>query len=166
MIQSKTIVTDSSPEGMLRLRKILNELETGIVTVGLHDDAGKYSGVAAPEVIEVGFWMEFGTQPHGNHPGTPEYAWMRSTIDNNTSKINKWRDDLLIQILDEKITVMKGLETLGFLIQVLIQNTIKKKIPPPNKESTLAGKKRDGVGNTPLIHTGLLLRSITFKATI
>lgn len=161
MIKASTTVTDSNPEMFKDLKKILHQLENSHVTIGVHEDAGKYStGSNPPTVVEVAFWTEFGTRSQ------PERSWLRSAVDENQSTIDRWREELLPQILDGKISVQKGLEIMGFRMQTLVQNKIKSNVPPPNAASTREQKRRDGAGDSTLIHSGLLLRSVTYKVVM
>lgn len=157
LIKATTQITDSDPGMFKRLRKLMHDIENAYVSVGVHEDAGSYPGTNAPTVVEVALWTEFGTRSQ------PERSWLRSAVDENMGLIDRWREEVLEQIWEEKITVAQGLEIIGFRMQVLVQNKIKSNVPPPNAESTLAEKRRDGVGDGTLIHSGLLMRSVTFK---
>lgn len=161
MIKTTTTVTDSDPGMMARLSKLIHDIENAYVSVGVHEDAGKYSGPGEqPSVVEVALWTEFGTR------FMPERSWLRSAVDENLSQIDRWREEILQEIWEEKITVQAGLEQMGYRLQVLVQNKIRSNVPPPNAESTLEQKRKDGVGDGTLIHTGLLLRSVTFKVVM
>lgn len=141
-----------------RLIKLMHDIENAYVSIGVHEDAGSYTGPGKqPTVVEVALWTEFGTKH------MPERSWLRSAVDENMGQIDRWREEILEQIWEEKITVAQGLEMIGYRMQALIQNKIKSNVPPPNAPSTLAEKRRDGVGDSTLIHTGLLMRSVTFK---
>lgn len=129
--------------------------ENAYVTIGVHEDAGAYPD--GTSVVQVALWNEFGTD------NMPERSFIRSTVDENRSKIEVWRLEMIENIMTKGWTVNKALEAMGFRIQVLIQNKIKSNVPPPNAESTLAGKRRDGVGSSTLIHSGLMLRSIGYR---
>lgn len=152
--------TDTDP-GFKQLKKKLKGISNAYVTIGVHQSAGKYTqGNNPPDVAEVALWNEYGTK------NTPERSFIRGAIDENASKINEWRDEVVYKVLQGEITVKKALETIGFRIQVLIQNKIKSNVPPPNAPSTAAHKKREGVGQTTLIETGLLLRSISYEVHV
>lgn len=168
MIHSK-IKTLIKKDDTKRIRKAVESAKGAYVTIGVHDDAGKYSTSNAPEVAEVALWNEFGT-------GTiPERSFLRSAIDGNEGKINEWREEAINNIVEGRWNTKKALEAIGLRIQILIQNRIKSNVPPPNADSTIAAKQRSGVApksgfnpeysgrTSTLIDTGLLLRSITYK---
>lgn len=152
------------------LGKRIKGLEGAFVTIGVHEDAGKYTdGPNPPTVVEVALWNEFGTEH------IPERSFLRSAIDDNEGTINQWRTEALNKILSGDWPVSKGLEMIGFRVQQLIQNKIKSSVPPPNAPSTVAAKQASGVlpGSLPaggstgtLIDTGLLLRSISFRVQL
>ena len=156
MIRPTVSITDSGKEQQAALAKKLKGMKSAFVTIGVHEDAGSYEG-GGPDVVEVALWNEFGTTK------TPERSFIRSAIDDNESLINGWREEIIGKIIHDGWSVDKGLEAIGLRVQILIQNKIKSNVPPPNAPSTLKQKSRDGVADTTLIHTGLLLRSITYK---
>ena len=144
-----------------QLEKKLKKINSAYVTIGVHEGAGTYSKNSEnPTVAQVALWNEFGTQH------IPQRSFIRSALNENLDKINQWREEAVNQILSDEITVEKALESIGFRIQILIQNKIKSNVPPPNAASTLARKYKEGVASNTLIETGLLLRSITYKVNI
>jgi hypothetical protein len=158
VIRPKVKVTDTGKEDAKKVRDRLKTLGKAYVTIGVHDDAGKYSeGNPPPDVVEVALWMEYGTET------IPERSFIRSTVDENVSKINQWREEAVRKIIFERLSVEKALESIGIKVQFLIQNKIKSNVPPPLAPSTKAAKQRKGVAPVTLIDTGLLLRSITYK---
>lgn len=145
------------------LKEVLKKANGSYVTIGIHDDAGKYSkGKNPPDVVQVALWNEFGV-PKKNIPAR---SFLRSAIDDNESKINAWRDEAIEGMMTKGWTVSKALDFLGFLIQQLVQNKIKSNVPPPNKKSTADQKQREGVAQTTLINTGLMLRSVAYKKVL
>lgn len=153
---SKTETIDKDL-GANRIIKGLNNLKGLSVKIGIQEDSGTYaSGVSVPL---VGFWMEFGTSR------IPERSFIRSTINENKDKLESHRDRLLGMFLTGKISEVKALEQLGFMIQEMIKTTIKKKWEPALKPSTIRAKQYAGVRipEKPLIWTGLLLNSISFQ---
>lgn len=174
MIKSKTTTKDSNPDLIRRFLRKIRGSEKAYVTIGVHDDAGKYPGPNAPSVVEVALWNEFGTQT------SPERSFIRSTLDDNRSQIEQWRLEVIANVLHKDWTVTKALETIGFRVQTLIQNKIKSNVPPPNASSTQRKKSQSGslpktldgasvgdqvslLSSSTLIDTGLMLRSIGFK---
>ena len=146
--------------------KKLDQVKKGYVTIGVHEDAGGYdNGVP---VWKVALANEFGAHIEngfgkGIEINIPERSFIRSAIDDNIDKINKWREEMLENIFDKNWTVEKALKAIGLRIQILIQNKIKSHVPPPNADSTLAEKKREGQGQVTLVASGTMLRSVTFK---
>ena len=139
----------------------LKGAKESFVTIGLHEDAGQYTGAKNnPSVVEVGLWNEFGTEK------SPERSFIRSTIDENQSLINNWRDEAINNMIIKGWTLGKALEMMGFRIQVLIQNKIKSNMPPPLAKSTAEAKISHGLAPVTLIDTGLMLRSVTYKVEL
>lgn len=168
-MKSSTHTTVKGQDLVDRFLKEIKQASTSYVTIGLHEDAGTYPPDKDGEsvsVVSVALWTEFGTQPHGKHPGTPEYAWMRKTMDENQDLIERWRNELMSKVMMGEMTLEKSLEAMGFRLMTLLQNTIKSNLPPPNKPSTAAEKTRKGVAVQTLIDTGLMLRSITYRVVI
>lgn len=158
MISAKTKTTVKGQEGFDRLRRVLTQYKNAYVTIGVHEGAGEYqSGIS---VVQVALFNEYGTER------SPARSFIASTIDDKEAEINEIRDKAIDAILEGKMDIDKALQMIGFRIQTLIQNKIKSNVPPPNAPSTLKQKAKDGVGSATLIHTGLLLRSITYKVTL
>ena len=133
------------------------------VTVGVHKGAGSYVG--GPTVPEVAFWNEFGTS--GPNP-IPPRPFIAQAVDVNRALLNNLQENLLNDVIDGKKLVIQALRKLGFAIQVAIEEMIDKSSSwaEPNAESTTIQKNRPGGalrGPTPLIRSGLLRRSISFK---
>lgn len=158
MIKAKVVVQEKNSDLMRRLLREMPKLKKAHVTVGFHDDAGEYDG-GEPSVVEVALWNEFGTK------NVPARSFIRSTIEESIDKINHWREEALVSIIENGVPVEKALEAIGMRIQVLIQNKIKSNVPPPNAESTREAKRREGVPDRTLINTGLMLRSVTYRVS-
>jgi hypothetical protein len=105
----------------------------------------------------VALWNEFGTR------FAPERSFIRSALHENKSKINKWRGELIQNMVTKGWSMDKALTAMGLRIQFLIQNKIKSNVPPPLAASTARQKRRKGLAEVTLIDSGLLLRSIKFK---
>ncbi len=148
-------------KGQAKVDKFLRTIrgaKEAYVTIGLHEGAGKYTeGPNPPTVVEVGFWNEFGTVT------SPERSWLRSAIDEGEAQIIKWRDEAIEKILAGEWSLDQALHSMGFKIMTLVQNKIKSNVPPPNEEKYAAEKKADGLADTTLIRSGLMLRSVTYK---
>jgi hypothetical protein len=143
-----------SPE-VKRMRKVLRQVQNAYVTVGIHEDAGQYEDETP--IVKVALWNEFGTKH------SPERSFFRTAIDENEHKINEWRDELLGDVIEGKITVERALDALGFRVSQLITNKIKSNVPPQNADSTAAAKVRAGVTSGTLRNTDLMLRSVGHK---
>lgn len=148
-------ITAKNKAGEQRLRSALSKIGGGYVTVGVHDGAGRYTNGARVE--QVAAWMEFGTMH------IPERSFIRSAINEDLPRINKWRTELLGKLVAGKTTVERALGALGMRVQILVQNQIKSGLLPENSASVQALKRRLGLPQTTLIFTGLLLRSVAYK---
>ncbi len=155
---SKTTETKSDLLKNLILK--VKGAEKSYVVIGVNEGAGSYPGPNPPLVAQVALWNEFGTAT------IPERSFLRSAMDDNATLIEKWRLEVIENIIFKGWTIQKALEAMGFRIQTLIQNKIKSDVPPPNAASTKAAKSRAGVADQTLINTGLLLRSITYKVVV
>ena len=161
-IQTK-VVKDDTP----KLKAALKKANGSYVTIGIHEDAGEYED--GTSVVSVALWNEFGTQ------NIPERSFFRSTLEENESKINAWREEAIKNITEKNWPASKALEMIGLRVQILIQNKIKSNVPPPNAPSTIKAKQASGVapksgfkkgfeGRTgTLINSGLMLRSVTYR---
>lgn len=145
------------PEMEKRLRAVQRS-HGAYVTIGVHAHAGRYTkGKNPPDVVEVALWNEFGTKD------IPARSFVRSAVDGHSEEINRWREDAITRIVNDGWSSKRALSMLGTRIQVLIQNKIKSNVPPPNAPSVREMKRREGVPQRTLIHTMLMLRSVTFK---
>jgi hypothetical protein len=155
MIRPRVKVEVRNSKVMDRLLKELPALKKAYVTVGFHEDAGEYED--GTSVVEVALWNEFGTKT------SPSRPFIRAAVDENIEKINKWREEALVDIIEKEMPVAKALESIGFKVQALIQDKIKSNVPPPNAESVRRQKQREGVPQSTLINTGLMLRSVSYR---
>lgn len=172
MIKVKVEIREKGKREWQEYEKRFKQLKGAYVTIGVHEDAGKYQGSRAPLVAEVALWNEFGTQD------IPSRPFLALALDKNIGKINDWRMEAIDRVLNEGWPVKRAMEMIGFRVQVLIQNQIKSNTPPPNAPSTIRAKQRSGVlpkelksgpkgvKTSTLIDTGLLLRSITYKVFV
>ena len=148
--------------GAARIRANMRLVDNSYVTIGVHDDAGNYpTGVPVPAVAA---WNEFGTNT------IPSRPFLRSAIDVNRRTLQIMHLNFISRLIEGKTTVRQGLESVGFVIQSMIQARIEKsnQWAEPNAPSTAASKASGGGirGATPLIKTKLLFRSIGYKVNL
>ena len=144
----------------------LTRLNNAYVTIGFHDDAGTYPD--GTDVVTVALANEFGADiENGFGEGIaihiPERSFIRSTIDEHMNEINQFREEALANMIEKGWSIEKALESVGFKIQVLIQNKIQSNVPPENADSTIAKKEREGKAIRTLMDSRLMLRSVTYK---
>lgn len=156
--------TNDTDKGQKRITRELAKLHNSFSTVGVHKNAGKYSGAGTqPTVAQVAAWNEFGTV---NAPARP---YMRSAIDVNRSRLILRNAKEFGRVLDGTSTARHALDRLGFYVQTIIQARIQTAVQwaEPNAPSTRAGKRNAARGGaSPLIETMLLHNSITHKTTM
>lgn len=104
-------------------------------------------------VLEVAIMNEFGTDT------IPERSFIRAWVDLEGDEARKWMRALIKQVIRGAITKEVALERFGQKVQGSIQARIADGIPPPNAPATV---ERKG-SSTPLIDTGQLRSSITYK---
>lgn len=152
------------------LQKELNKMKSSFVLIGVNEQVGQKKHPGHPlrqnesseaTIAEVAFFLEFGTSRMLERP------FMRSSFDMNRMTLEKTRDALFKDIMAGKTTTKKALTKLGFMMKEFIQRRINSSMgwAEPLKPSTIAAKSRGAVRgpSTPLIDSGLLLRSIDFE---
>lgn len=148
--------------GAKRIQSEMRKVHGSFVTIGVHSGAGNYPG--GQSVALVAAFNEFGTQ------SIPSRPFMRSAIDTNKSKINQRALLEFRSITDGSASVRHALDRLGFTVQEMIKARIQRSSSwaIENAPSTARQKRKGGAirGPTPLINSGLMLRSITFKTTV
>lgn len=170
MIKSHIKTTEKNNEKFKKFMDMIKRHKHAYVTIGIHEDAGRYSAGNA-SVVEVALWQEFGTRT------IPERSFIRSAIDDNVGKINSWREEMINNIVDKGWSVEQALDAIGVRIQILIQNKIKSNVPPPygsgrkpndadRIQELQDAKKARGHAPVTLIETSLMLRSVTYKKHI
>ncbi len=108
---------------------------------------------AAPTLLDVAFWNEFGTRR------IPQRSFIRATVDANAQKYAFLITRLARAVYRGKRTVKEALTALGIAVQGDIRRRISNGIAPPNAARTVARKK----SSKPLIDTGQLRGGITFQ---
>lgn len=135
-------------EGVMKRYKKFGSVDVGIIDAGQHDDSDL-------TVATIGYINEFGG---GN---VPERSFMRSTIKEKRKDITALQKKLLIKIRKDELKSEDALGLLGEFIADLMKQKIVSLKTPPNAEETI---KKKGSSN-PLIDTGQLRNSITYKVT-
>jgi hypothetical protein len=118
-------------------------------------DGGFKSSAPNVSLVEVAHFHEYGV-PSRN---IPERSFLRATIRKNHSEYKKFLEKAVTQIYLGKLTVKQSLALLGEKAVSNIRTRIIKHIPPPLQPETIWRKQ----STTPLIDTGQLLNSITYK---
>lgn len=130
------------PEFLSKLKEISNNE----VQIGLF---GSDDG----EVVKYAGSNEFGDSSEG----VPERSFLRSAIDENESKIKRFSG----AVVDNSISGNASFDAggIGEYVVGIVREQIVKVDTPPNSPATIARKK----SSNPLIDTGVMLRSVTFK---
>lgn len=129
------------------------------VSVGLQGPSGLKphpKGEGGATVVDIGTFNEFGTKH------IPERSFIRTTMDENEKELRAITKKLFFKMASGKMTTEKALTILGLKIQALIKKKITDLDTPLNDPVTIA---RKGSSN-PLIDTGLMRNSITFKLSL
>ena len=92
----------------------------------------------------------------------PARSFMRSTEDEKKEEWSNVINSRLVKVFSGELTIEQALEQLGIKIKADIQEKIASSVPPPNAPMTQIRKGK----NTPLIDSGLMLNSITFKTEV
>jgi hypothetical protein len=107
-------------------------------------------------VGEIAVFMEFGTETKDGGIHIPARPFIRPAFDENRRKLAAFKDKLLLEILNGKLTVAQGLEQLGLYHANQIVDKIDSNIPPPNDPKTIAAK---GSSHT-LIDSGQMRQTV------
>lgn len=124
-------------------------------------EAAKKQRGPAKTLFEVAMIHEFGA----GH--VPQRSFIRATIDENRSEITRLQVAVAKHVLLGNITAEQGLDQIGTAVVGMVQTRIEKGIAPPLAASTKKAKaartKRGDKKDTPLILTGQLLNSVTWR---
>lgn len=160
-------------------KKKIEKVNRAEVSVGIFDqkahpgnaqrNARNNSGDAL-SVVEVGAIHEFGVTGAGRNKNVdiPQRSFLRSTADEQQPAFVKIIRQQMRKVIDNKTSLMQMLQVLGFQAQEMVRNRIKGRIAPPLEPSTVAAKRGGSLlaPEHPLVDSGRLLNSITFKAKI
>lgn len=139
-------------KGYNALFRAVGNIKNGSVDVGIFADVGAKKQSPGLTVLDVATFNEFGL-------GVPERSFIRAYVDENEARIKAMIKALALLIVQGKITRDAALEKLGVKIQGEIQKRIADGIEPANAPATIAKKGSD----KPLIDTGQLRSSVTYK---
>lgn len=147
-------VSDTDP-GFRKLMKKFNDMNEYTVAVGLFPESGYEPGTEIT-TAQVGAVHEFGSKD-----GTiPQRSFIRGTVSEMASQITEMQGEHLTYVLAGTITYQNALKRIGMTVKQRIQSRIREGISPANKPATIAAKRGK---TTPLINTGHMLNSITYK---
>lgn len=152
-----------TPAG-IRILKLFKELKhKPIVKQGYpaEDDAKNQTDGDGPlTVLQVAVFHEFGTSN-----GVPERSHIRSSFDENASKLQAFARKLMGQMMDGKVTLEQALDRLGLYMLRNHRAKIRSRIPPPLSIATAEQRflERGDANPVPLVDTGQMLNSSTFK---
>lgn len=110
-------------------------------------------GIFAPEVAVYASANEFGTST------IPERSFLRATFDRETPTLTKMLDAAVLRAQVALIPLADALVSPANHLRTSIINTIQGGPPPPNAPATVEAKG----ANTPLVDTGQLQRSLTWR---
>lgn len=138
-----------------KLKEKLKEANLKYVGIGVNEAQGtkKKEGDSSLTVAEVATFHEFGTI------NVPERSFIRSNDINNREKYKKLQGELGRKVIFMQIEVDKALGLLGEAILADMKKGIVDGIEPELDPKTVAAKG----SSTPLIDTGQLLNSLTYK---
>ena len=139
-----------------QLLKVLNELFSKKITVGVHGDVGD-------DIFDRATWNEFGTHyKKGDKKGQvriPERSFIRAGYDANKNKIKKDTEKLTRKVVAMELNPSMAAKLLGDITKGYIQEFAIDLRDPPNTKETIAAK---GSSN-PLVDTGQMIGSIDYK---
>ena len=139
-----------------KLLKVLNELFSKEITVGVHGDVGD-------DIFDRATWNEFGTHyKKGDKKGQvriPERSFIRAGYDANKNKIKKDTEKLTKKVVAMELKPSIAAKLLGDTTKGYIQEFAIDLRDPPNAQATIDAK---GSSN-PLVDTGQMIGSIDYK---
>jgi hypothetical protein len=148
-------VTDKDNGYEALVARIAEARERATVTIGVHQAEGSApEGEGGATVLDVALFAEFGTTTEPARPFVSGWA-------DENEEANKERLRLIgKRVVSGRIKSTEiGLSLFGLLGVAEVQRRIQGGIAPENADSTIEAKG----SSTPLIDTGQLLTSVTFK---
>ncbi len=156
-----TVRIKDADHGMRALLDRMREASKGAgISVGVHAQEGaqehkaKDGEVAPVTILDIALFNEFGL-------GVPERSFIRAWFDSASKENKEALERALKLVLKGGKTLPEALELVGLRFQGQIQKFIAAGVPPANAPATVAQKG----SSKPLIDTGQLRDSVTFKVT-
>lgn len=154
--------TEDRDMGEKRIRSEMSKLDRSYATIGVHDDAGDYPD--GQTIAQVAAYNEFGTKR------IPSRPFLRSAVEENLEKLREINLKAFQDVTDGTTDAFGALDRMGMTVRLMVERRIQRSNSwaKPNAPSVAARKRNGGAvrGPTPLIETGLLLRSIAHKVEI
>lgn len=107
-------------------------------------------------MAEIAASNEFGTEH------IPERSFMRSSFDENQTKIFSILQKEYGRILDGKSTVRRSLDLIGNIVRDMIKVKIRQITQPPNSQRTIDKKG----SSKPLIDFGQMINAVQYKVIL
>lgn len=142
-------------ELMRELKKIRGDQ---FVTVGIHEDAGQHEGGISN--AQLGALLNYGNETntlYGNPAPIPPRPWLVPGVESGTQDIV----DTIAHGIENDTPVGQIMEQVGAFAAGAVQQYMTDLKDPPNSPYTIGQK---GSSN-PLIDTGALRASVTYKVT-
>ena len=141
------------------LDSLMKYLSSHVVKTGFFESAKYDDGTPVAYIAAI---QEFG-HPEGN---IPSRAFFRNAIKANEQKWQVASSQLILSVIEGRLSKEQALEQLGQLMKGDIQESILDGEFEPLKQSTLdarqSRKRTEGVANKPLIDTGHMMRSVDY----
>ena len=150
--------------GWKDIKKSIDQMKHCYTTVGVHEDAGEQAGTPLAVIASV---HEYGAEikngfGKGIHITIPERSFMRSWVAENGPDIGHYKERLINQVMEGKLSVIIALARLGEYAVSGIKRKIVNGPFTPLKPATIAKKG----SSKPLIDTGQMIGSITHKEVL
>ena len=130
--------------------------EAGAKPKDQRGSAGQIEKSDEMDVVGVAWQNEFGNKR------IPERSFIRSTHDENRTKLRALTKRLVALIEEGKISVERALGILGMWMKTKQQNKIDRLTTPPNAPSTIKRKK----SSNPLVDLKQMAQSIHYQISI
>ena len=155
------MATEDTDPGFAKLLKSLDEIQFDTVAVGLFEESGNEPD-SEYTTVQVGAVHEFGCDTAGKNHNIviPQRSFLRSTVDAETAKISEMMDNAISDgIKYGREGAKSALAKIGVYVSDAVKKRIADGIDPANVASTRARKG----SSKPLVDTGHMRNSITFK---